>query len=378
MGRPVVEGLLGLRGEVSVEAAGRIGHGHRAHAVAQHVKPLRQSGILCIHVLQDVVERTPHAVAGSLAGHDDDVVRQQDLEELDVPLTDGTAVMRQQDFGGEHRVVLGDRAAALDLEMSCGATQDRVVVPGLGDHTHQRVAGGAQLAVERPEVQRVLAGLGQLFDVVPGLIDQPGVVAVEVHRGHFWTRDDAAMDDVVRAHHGVADLAVQDRDLRVLLDGAAIGRLPETREEVLPGEVRVERAVDAGDETRVAVHELRQAYVVVDGAASAASTHVQRTVRVAEVALQVDAEQRDAHGIARGEGDALAVAIGEGLLGDQGQVGVVAPDFGILRVEEGRDRHVCISGSGCSFLELQGADQAGAWSGLCDLMYKERSVTLAK
>src|SRR5262245_42101977 len=153
---------LGLGGEVDGETAAPVGHGDRRHAVGDDVDLAGERGVGGDDLGEEVVDRALHAVAGGLAGDDDGVGGEQGLDELGVALGERRAVEARQHLGAQHRVVLGQRVAALDLAPRLRAAGEGVEQAGLVDDAGEGVAVGAEQAVRRPQVELVLAGLLEL------------------------------------------------------------------------------------------------------------------------------------------------------------------------------------------------------------------------
>ena len=132
---------------------------------------LRASAVSCATIsLEEVVDRALHAVAGGLAGDDHGVGGEQRLEERGVPLRERLPVVARQHLGPQHRVVLGQRVAALDLHPRLRAAREGVEHARLVHDAGERVTVAAEQAVRRPQVELVLPGLLQLRAVVAHLL----------------------------------------------------------------------------------------------------------------------------------------------------------------------------------------------------------------
>ncbi len=319
-----LERSLGLGGEVGQEAASSVGDRHGAHAVAHHVHLARQRRVLGHDLVEEVVDGALDAVACSLAHEDHVIGLEQGVDEVRVLLTDGPAIVRSFHLGSEHRVVLGEGVHALDLGHHLGGAGEGVELDGLLEYAAESVADAAELAVERPDVQRVLAGIVQLLAVVLHVLDQPRVVAV----GQEGRR---------RIGHVAASDHIGHLDDRVLGRMLTFRVQPEAGEEDHQRHVGVERRRDVGDEGGVAVDELRRTHAVLDGSPPAAAAHVERAVRMGEVALTVDQTQHDLPDV--GGGGLDLVLLGPVLAGfEQGRgVGGVTPHLGVAGVEVPRD-----------------------------------------
>ena len=110
------------------------------------------------------------------------------------------AVVGGRDLRRQHRVVLGERAAALDLDRRLRVARVGVEQPRLLDHADQRVPATAEQAVRRPQVELVAAAPLELLAVVEHLAPQPGVVAAGDPGGELGPRPHLAALDVGRGH----------------------------------------------------------------------------------------------------------------------------------------------------------------------------------
>ncbi len=340
-----LQGLFRILGEVCGEPSLPVRHRHGGHAVLHDVDLLGEGRILHSELLADIIGAGLDAVASGLADDDHRVVVDEEVEEARVLLGQRLAVPARQDLGPEDAVVLGQGVAPLDLGEPAASPEDRVVEAGLFDDAGQRVPRVAEHAVEGPEVQGVLAALLQLGAVVLHLLHEPAVVVAGDPVGDRGVGANAAVD------HGavqgeVDELAVVERDEGVLVERLSVHGLPERREEALMGEVRVERDVEVGDHAGVAVEELGDADVVVDGAGAAASRHEQGAAHAvrrgleAEVLLEIDAQHGDAELVRAAGQDPEALLGVQSGAHDGGVVGAIGPDAGIPRSEERREVHV--------------------------------------
>ncbi len=287
-GLEALERSFGLRCEVSHEAAAAVRHRHRGHAVAEDVDLGGEIGIPCQDFIQDIVDAALDAVAGSLAGDHQGIGLEEGVQEQRVLLRQGLAIVPHEHFRPQHRVVLGERVAALDLAQALAEPRQGVEEPGFVDDTAQDVTVAAEQAVGRPEVELVLAGALELLAVELDLPYQPLVIAVHQHAGDGRIGRETPLPDVVGGDDGVR---------RRLLASFV---QPEPREENLEGEVGVQRRGDLSNHAEIAVDELGDAPVVIDRAGAGTACDVERPFWVAEVLLQVDQQQVELEGIAGG------------------------------------------------------------------------------
>ena len=82
----------------------------------------------------------------------------------------GSPAAPRSDLRPEHRVVLGQRVLALDLEARLRAARDRMEEERLLDGAHERVADPAEQRVERPDRELVLPPLRERLHVRPQVL----------------------------------------------------------------------------------------------------------------------------------------------------------------------------------------------------------------
>ncbi len=153
-----LEGLLGVVGVVREETALRVRHGDRRHAVAEQIDLLRERRVLRLDLREEVGDGRLHAVRGRLAADDDSIGLRERLDEPRVLLAQGALpVVTGDDLGTQHRIVLGQWMSALDLGLRLHSAQERVELAGLFNDTDERVPIGAEDAMERPDIELVLA-----------------------------------------------------------------------------------------------------------------------------------------------------------------------------------------------------------------------------
>ena len=259
-----------------------------------------------------------------LAGNDHGIEREQLGDQLDVPLREAIAVWSLGHLGAEHRVVLGERVIALDLEFGPAVPGDAVEEDGLLDRGDQGVADAAEHGVVGPDGQLVLPALGQ----PPGVVGEVTLRVVDVDPeglGNRGVQRPPASRDVIDR-----DERVRRRMIAVLVD-------EPDRVEHLHRMVGVEAREDLRDRAKVAVDELAQATIVVNRARAGAPGDEELEAWDAERVLEVDAEEADAKGIVGGRAEAV-------LVGPTGRLaGAVLvrdpPDFvDTVWVEVGRQR----------------------------------------
>ena len=322
------ERFLHERREVGDEATRAVGHGDGGSAIGDDVALRGQALVARADLVEEVVDRRLDAVRAGLADEDDGVARQQLVEEVgallgQVPL----AVPARQDFRVEHRIVLGQRVVALDLDAVFGRARVGVEQPRLVHHAGQHVAGAAQQAMLGPDVELVLAGTLELGAVVLALLEKPVVVGQA-----------QAVDQVGMRPPG-ARLHVVERDGRVWLGRPVVAVEPERGEEDLQWIMRVHGRRDRGNAPEVAVDQPGHAVVVVERAAATASTDVEAALRKAEVALLVDYDELDRHAVVGRRRDAVLGAPGARGLEEGPLVGAVGPVGRVGRIVMARQLH---------------------------------------
>ena len=235
---------------------------------------------------EQVVDRPRDAVALRLTGDHDGVEREQLLDERLVPRLDDVAVGVLRHLWPDRGVVLGARARSLHLERRLALARDRVEEDSFLDRGDERVPDPAQHRVVRPDRQLVLAALGKTAHVVQ---EMPLTLVCA----------DAESTSRIRVETPTAALDVVDGDDGVRRRRIAFRVHEPQRVEDLRRLVRVERREDLGHGVDVAVEELAEAAVVVDGSSSRAAAHEQFEFRNAERVLHVDEHERDAEVVVR-------------------------------------------------------------------------------
>jgi hypothetical protein len=238
-------------------------------------------------------------VALRLARDDDGVERQEVLDQRLVQTGDRLAVRALGDLGPEDRVVLGERVLTLGLEVGLTRARDGVEEDRLFDRGDERVADAAEHRVIRPDRQVVLAGLRQLSRVVEELT--LCVVRLEAD----------ALDGVrVDAPPSGLDVLRRDEGVGIRVPALLVDQ-PQWVED-LQGSMRVEGRDELADRPEIAIDELAQPAVVVDGPGARATGDEQLEAGDAEGVLDVDADEADAEGVIGRRPELVLVGPGDG------------------------------------------------------------------
>jgi hypothetical protein len=174
--------------------------------------------------------------------------------------------------------VLGERLLALDLELGAAVAGGAMEEDRLLDRGHERVADAAEHRVVGPDREVVLPADGQL----PGVMREVALRVLGVdpeRRGH------------ARVHLPAPRLHLHVRDEGVGRRMAAVLVHEPDRVEDLHGAMGVEARHDLRDRAEVAVDEVAETAVVVDGSGSRTPSDEELEARDAEGVLDVDGEQ---------------------------------------------------------------------------------------
>ena len=218
-------------------------------------------------------------MALGLPGDDQRVEFQQLVHQTVVLPVNGPSVRAVQHLGPQHRIILGERVAALDLEARLAVARQVVEEQCLLDRRDQAVADAAENRVVGPDHQQVLARLAQPAAVV----QQVPLQGVDVAARH------AAGDRRIYLPDTVFNILHRYRRHRLRMLAVCVHQ--EHRVEDLHGGMGVEGGMDLGNRREVAVDEGAQAGVVFDRAAPRTTAHEQLEIRQAEGVLHVDGQQ---------------------------------------------------------------------------------------
>ena len=259
-------------------------------------------------------------MALGLAGDDQGVVFEQMVEQLPVRLRDGVPVGVFEDFGPQHRVVLGQRIQSLGLETGLGRPRDGVEEDGFLDGRHHRVPGAPEHGVIGPDDEHVLS-LGL----------QPAAV-VERVAGEFLyveagSRGRVGIDPVA------ARFEVAGGDLRVRGGWIPVPVEEEVGVEDLDRRVGIQRQDDLADPAQVPVEELAEAPGVLYRAQSRPAGDEEFAPRQAEGVLAVHEQEPHARRVAGRRLETVLPGPGAGF-GGPGLVGDPVELTDALGIEE--------------------------------------------
>ena len=242
-------------------------------------------------------------MALGLPGDDQRVERQQLVHQPVVLPVNGPSVRAVQHLGPQHRIILGERVAALDLEARLAVARQVVEEKRLLDRRDQAMADAAENRVVGPDHQQVLARLVQPAAVV----QQVPLQGVDVAARHAVGDRRIYLPDTV--------FNILHRYRRHRLRMLAVRVHQENRVEYLHDGMGVEGGMDLGNRRQVAVDEGAQAGVVLDGAASRTTADEQLEIRQAEGVLHVDGQQANPLLVGSRRRDAVLLGPGRRLSG---------------------------------------------------------------